>query len=294
MDEATQVEELPPYRALLVVDMKDFSGERGRDHARLTEEIPRILRDAFKRCGLADLWDERRFHGTTGDGYFAGFGSAHLPFLLNPFLAALQDELAYRNHVAPVTAHRRPIRMRASVHVGPMTDSGGNALADGSGAARVETHRLLDADPVRDLLKRSAETTRVVAIVSARAYEDAVLSGYAAESTDLYVPAPVQVKTFQGKAYLRVPHPSGDLLAQGFRPDDGDDAEQPRDGGGPDAPDGTSGRAGRDVGSRYSIGSVHGSVGGSVTGASGPVHMGSGDQIASPALRRRRASRDDR
>ncbi len=30
------VAELPPYRALLVVDIKDFSGNPGRDHAQLT------------------------------------------------------------------------------------------------------------------------------------------------------------------------------------------------------------------------------------------------------------------
>jgi hypothetical protein len=130
--------------------------------------------------------------------------------------------------------------------------------------------------------------------VSARAYEDAVLSGYAAESANLYVPAPVQVKTFQGTAYLRVPHPSGDLLAKGFRPHDGDGAGRAGDDGRGDEPDRTSERAGRDVGSRYSVGTVHGSVGGSVTGASGPVHMGRGDQVASPTPRRRRATRDDR
>jgi hypothetical protein len=289
-DDAASVDELPPYRALLVVDMKDFSGERGRDHGRLTEEIPRILRDAFRRRGIIDVWDERRFHGTTGDGYFAGFGSVYLPYLLNPFLVALQEELEYRNRVAPVTAHHRPIRMRVSVHVGPMTDSGTNALGDGSGAARVETHRLLDSDPVRELLKRSAETTRVAAIVSARAFEDAVLSGYAADSPDLYVPAPVQVKTFQGTAYLRVPHPSGGLLVKGFRPDGGGGAGRPRDDDGPGGPDRVDG----DTGSRYRIGTVHGSVGGSIAGSDGPVHMGSGDQLNTPRPRRRKSSRDGR
>jgi hypothetical protein len=222
--------------------------------------------------------------------YFVGFGSAYLPYLLNPFLAALQDELEYRNRVAPVTAQRRPIRMRVSVHVGPMTDSGTNGLSDGSGAARVETHRLLDSDPVRDLLKRSADTTCVAAIVSARAFEDAVLAGYAAESADLYVPAPVQVKTYQGTAYLRVPHPSGELLSKGFGPDGEDGVGRPRDDDRSSGPD----RAARGGGSQYRIETMHGSVGGSVTGSNAPVHMGSGDQLNTPHARRRKGSRDGR
>jgi hypothetical protein len=210
------VGELPPYQALLVVDMKDFSGSLGRDHAQLTEDIPEILRQTFIRCGLGELWGEVRFCGSTGDGYFLGFRSSVLPFLLNPFLLALQDELDYRNRVRSVSGQDRPIRMRVSVNVGPMTDSGENRISDGSGESRIETHRLLDSAEVRDLLARSSPTTSVAAIVSSRAFEDAVLSGFADEDPELYVPAPVQVKSYQGRAYLRVPRPSGDLLAHGF------------------------------------------------------------------------------
>jgi hypothetical protein len=211
------VAELPPYQALLVVDMKDFSGNPGRDHAQLTEDIPEILRQTFDRCGLGELWDEVRFGGSTGDGYYLGFCSSVLPFLLNPFLFALQDELDYRNRVRSVSGRDRPIRMRVSVNVGPMTDSGENRISDGSGESRIETHRLLDAAPVRDLLARSGTSTSVAAIVSSRAFEDAVLSGYADDPPEEYVPVDeVQVKSYQGRAYLRVPRPSGDLLAHGF------------------------------------------------------------------------------
>jgi hypothetical protein len=208
--------ELPPYRALLVVDMKDFSGNAGRDHAQLTEDIPEILRQTFNRCGRGELWSEVRFQGSTGDGYYLGFCSSVLPFLLNPFLLTLQDELDYRNRVRSVSGQDRLIRMRVSVNVGPMTDSGKNRISDGSGESRIETHRLLDSAPVRDLLARSTATTCVAAIISSRVFEDAVLSGFADEPPDLYVPAPVQVKSYRGQAYLRVPRPSGDLLARGF------------------------------------------------------------------------------
>lgn len=207
--------ELPPYRALLAVDIRDFSGTLGKDHARITEAVPTILRSAFQRCGLAETWREQRFGIGTGDGYALGLPSAVLPFLLNPFLPALQEELVYR---AEVNADPVPLRMRVSVHVGPVTDSGGELLSEGSGTARVETHRLLDAAPVRELLNRAGPMTRVAAIVSDRAYQDAVLSGYAADAPEHYVPAPVEVKKLVGTGYLRVPSPSGDLLSDGFLP----------------------------------------------------------------------------
>jgi hypothetical protein len=60
--------------------------------------------------------------------------------------------------------------------------------------------------------------TRVAAIVSARAYHDAVPPGYAADAPENYVPAPVEVKKLVGTGYLRVPSPSGDLLRDGFLP----------------------------------------------------------------------------
>lgn len=210
-----EASELPPYRALLVVDIKDFSGVPGRHQAAVTDLVPVVLRSAFERCGLTDVWSGKRFIIGTGDGCALGFPSAVLPLLLNPFLQALQDELDYR---AQVHADPVPLRMRVSVNVGAVTDSGRELISEGSGASRVETHRLLDAKPVRDLLTRSGPTTRVAAIVSARAFEDAVASGYAGEPKGFYVPAPVQVKQLTDVAYLRVPSPTGDLLHSGFLP----------------------------------------------------------------------------
>ncbi|GAA3003105.1 hypothetical protein [Actinokineospora diospyrosa] len=206
---------LPPYRALLGVDIKDFSGVAGRHHAEITERIAVVLATAFEKCGLRAVWDEQRFGFNTGDGYLAGFDTDVLPLLLTPFLASLQGELDYREQVR---ADPVPLRMRVSVNVGPVTDTGRGLVSEGSGVARIETHRLLDADPVRDLLIRSGTATRVAAIVSGRAFHDAVASGYSREPADLYVPAPVRVKAFTDVAYLRVPSPTGDLLHHGFLP----------------------------------------------------------------------------
>lgn len=217
-------QKLPPYRALLTVDVKNFSGEKGADHAELTESIPKILRKGFERCDLGELWDDQIFWDGTGDGYVMGSRSEVLPFLLNPFLPALQAELAERN-----ANSQRLIRMRATINVGPMAGVGGG-LSAGSGVSRVENHRLLDDRAVRGLLERSGPSTCVGAIVSERAFQDAVVPAYSGEDPDLYVKVRAKEKGYQGTAYLRVPNPSGDLLREGFvrgeepEPDPADDA----------------------------------------------------------------------
>ncbi|MFD7160976.1 hypothetical protein ACFV9C_40775 [Kribbella sp. NPDC059898] len=271
------VSPLPPYRSMLVVDMKDYSGAPGRHHAHLNAVIPEILQSAFARCALATLWTEISFSDSTGDGYAIGLPAERLPFLLNPFLGSLQDELTDRSRTL-ADAGLSPIRMRVSVSVGPVTDSGANAVSDGAGAARVELHRLLDSDPVRDLLARSAEVTRVAAIVSARAFEDAVLTGYTEESPDLYVAAPVQVKRYQGEAYLRVPAPSGDLLTSGFRTDpDAPGADRKAPGDSSPTADPAAGRSvDRSRNRRGGIGAISGTVHSIITDPTGPINTGSG------------------
>ncbi|MFD1517009.1 hypothetical protein [Pseudonocardia yunnanensis] len=298
---------------MFIVDMKDFSGTPGRRHAELTEEIPRILRDAFRRANLMEMLDDVRFQGTTGDGYVLGFRSAVLPYLINPLLVELQNELAYRNRAGRAAHAQEVIRMRVSVHVGPVTYSGQNTISDGSGNARIETHRLLDAEPVRDLLARSTDATCVAAIVSARAYEDAVLSGYAADDPGFYVEAPVQVKSYEGTAYLRVPCPTGGLLKHGFRPPDDPTITSNESPQSPPVDSRSRHSTVGDVwgqntvnqGGNVGIGSVGGSVGTVYNGDihapvhsgrgdqfNGPGHSGKGDQYNAPAPKRRR--REDR
>jgi len=290
------VKQLPPYRALLIVDVKEFSALPGRYHQELTGAIPRILQQAFARCGLADLYDEAQFNGTTGDGFFLGFRPAELPYLINPFLAALQDELDYRATVKSVSGPEHDLRMRVSVNVGPMEDTGRNAINDGSGDARIENHRLLDSEPVRALLAKSGPVTRVAAIISARAFEDAVLAGYTGESADLFVRVPVTVKNYQGQAYLRVPKPSGELLTSGFQPtaeaEDDDVYDESRGRATNSYRNVVSGhimsggmvvQAGQVSGGIFNGGTHIGRVRGSVVQQpSGPVHTGSGDQYNAP------------
>ncbi|WP_432938407.1 hypothetical protein ACQPXM_27205 [Kribbella sp. CA-253562] len=276
----TPVAELPPYRSLLVVDMKDYSGATGRQQAHLNAVMPDILESAFVRCGLEAVWHETTFADSTGDGYAIGLPAKRLPFLLNPYLEALQNELADRSSSLSAAGFQ-PIRMRVSVTVGPVTDSGRGLVSDGAGTTRVELHRLLDSEPVRDLLKRSGEATRVAAIVSSRAFEDAVVGGYTDEDPDLYVEAPVTVKKYQGLAYLRVPLPSGDLLRSGFRRAEDDSNAAPHESKLADRPPRQAASVQANDHShnrRGGIGNITGNVHSIVTDPTGPTHTGTGHQ----------------
>jgi hypothetical protein len=274
------VGDLPPYRSLLVVDMKDYSGTTSRQQAQLNGMIPEILQSAFVRCGLGAIWDEATFPSHSGDGYAIGLPTSRLPFLLNPYLDALQNELSDRSRLL-AAAGFEPIRMRVSVAVGPVTDSGRNTVSDGAGAARIELHRLLDSEPVRDLLKRCGDSTLVAAIVSARAFEDAVASGYSDEDPALYVEAPVKVKRYQGSAYLRVPLPSGDLLASGFRkPGEATSAAGSASAAPVSAapPQPAIQQNDYSTNRRGGIGTVSGTGHSIVTDPTGPTHTGAGSQ----------------
>lgn len=214
MTDAPKVPDLPSYCAVVVVDMKDYSGHRGGEQGTLTEMIPAVLERAFREAGRPDIWEERCFPDSTGDGYAIGFRPEVLPTLIGPFLDGLQRELEYRDQVLRTVSREARMRMRVAIAVGPIMRAEGDA--DGTGDTRVEAHRLVDAKPLREALDRSdPDVTFVAAIISGRVYDDVVLSGYSPKVKSEYTPAGVQVKSYSGNAYLHVPKASGDLLASG-------------------------------------------------------------------------------
>ncbi|QLE74872.1 hypothetical protein FGW37_27685 [Streptomyces rectiverticillatus] len=201
--------DLPPYRGILAVDAKDFTGRPAVEHVRITPLIPQLLQQALERAGLGQLWQDQRFANNTGDGFVFGFDPTALPRVIHPFLIELQELLTDYNIHATATGG---LRLRVSLHVGPLPDSG--APGDGNGTPRNDTHRLLDSRPVRAMLAGSSEnTTHVAAILSQRVFEDAVLSGYTRLHPDRFieVAATVEDKNFQQSAWLHVPAPSGGL-----------------------------------------------------------------------------------
>ncbi|MCM3885553.1 hypothetical protein [Frankia sp. R82] len=201
-----------------MVDLEDFSGRRGVYHQSVTASIPAILDAALRRAGIDGSVGRSRFDHSTGDGWVRGYKPAVAPLLVNPFLRALEEELAERDRQAsPGHVPTHNLRMRVSLHVGPVEDSGQNLPEDGSGDARVAVHRLVDSEPARRILDRSdPAATHVVAVVSARAYEDTVVSGYAALPESLFHRMDITVKSYQSVAYIHVPRSSGQLLTEGF------------------------------------------------------------------------------
>ncbi|MBP2478058.1 hypothetical protein JOF53_006930 [Crossiella equi] len=270
---------LPPYRAVLVVDIKDYSREPGADQQGLSESVPVVLRDTFTRIGHGALWEEVSFHDSTGDGYTLGLSTRHLPLLIGEYLTGLQEELADRHAMAVGRAAMNPVRMRVSLTVGPLTDSGRNALGDGKGESRVEAHRLVDAAPLKALLQRTNPTiTFVAAILSERVFTDVVAAGYCSLRAAEFHPAPVRVKQYESTGYLYLPRQSGEVLAEGLFPAPAPVAEA-EDAAGP-APEPPAAPGGRGA-----VGRVR-DVGGTViTAPDGPVQTGDGQQISGQGFR---------
>lgn len=161
---------LPPYRGIVAVDAKDFTGYPAIEHGMISQAVPQVLQWSFERAGLAEVWEGRRFPASTGDGYVFGFDPAWMPFLIHPWLHTLQETLTEFNVHSVGTVR---IRLRVSLHIGPLPDTGGEF--DGNGTPRNDTHRLLDSRPVKAMLAASNESiTQVAAILSDRCYQDAV------------------------------------------------------------------------------------------------------------------------
>ncbi|MEU9253437.1 hypothetical protein AB0D66_16490 [Streptomyces sp. NPDC048270] len=274
---------LPPYRALFAVDAKDFTGLPAAQHGPVSQLIPQLVEQALERSGLHQLRDAQRFPANTGDGVVFGFDPVHLPFVLWPFLGVLDGVLGSYNRQAVGPR----IRLRASIHVGPLPDGG--EPGDGNGTARNDMHRLLDSRPVKAILAAaSEEVTHLAAIVSDRVYEDVVLGAYTGLHPDrcVEVAATVEGKNFAQRAWLYVPSPSGNLVRAGLQP-----REEIQDAG-PTGPTEAQGkRPGKDgSGNSQHVGegaAVMGDIGGDFT-YTGPSttyrgtnqHWGSGDNVA--------------
>lgn len=206
---------LPPYRALLIVDAKDFTGNPSVQHAQIAAEIPALVEEAFGRAQLSEIWDTIRFSAHTGDGVALGFPPEYLPYLVHPLLDELQRVLKERNTKAG--RYDALIRLRASLHVGPLPDSGEERVGDGDGKPRNDAHRLLDSVAVKAMLAGSSDhVTYVAAILSQRVFEDVVQAGYAGRHPDHFIPvrATVPGKNFGEDAWLYVPEPSGSLFQE--------------------------------------------------------------------------------
>lgn len=305
---------MPSYHAVLAVDTEKYTRTSSHHQQVLSSTLRRVLARAFERSNLDHLWHEARFPQSTGDGYLVGVPPEHLPSLIHPLLDNLQLELEETQ--SELASHDRELRLRlrASLELGPLPDSGGTGPVDGIGQAMNDTHRLLDSARLRQALSQSdPDITLLTAMLSRRVYEDAVLGGYVGVNERLFQPVHVHTpeKEYEAEGYLYIPRvsvrdsgggstpertpapqePSGDAAANTDRP-----APSAPDGATTDARDGSNQivqgqtihgavRMTNTDNSRTQqggVGNISGGVGSVVTDPRGPVHTGSGEQHNGP------------
>lgn len=211
------VQDLPEHVGIMVVDTKGFSRHNDRQQNRLAPLIHQVLRRACDRSGLSELWEQKRFPDSTGDGFILGFPPSMLPRIVFDYLDHLQAELYAQNRA--LRADGMTLRMRLSLELGPVALLDDILVGSPVGKTMIDTHRLVDADAVRALLDRSEpEVTFLAAALSESVMEAAVRSGYSRRHPAEFVEvtADIGAKGFSAKAYLRVPRPSGDILRHGL------------------------------------------------------------------------------
>lgn len=217
--------DLADYHAVIAVDIKDFTSNTDTANWLLARRLPQMLEEAFARSGLD--FSRVKFPGQIGDEYVAGLDYHKLPYLIHPLLDRLQDVLAELD--AEVGSRGPRMRLRASIHIGPLPGEDDPNGPAGIGKAMNDLHRLLDAASVRDALHQTdPDTTFVAAVISPRAYEDAILTGACALRPSLLTEISVHVKQFTGTAWLYVPQPSGHALHRGFAGNSGNPGALPQ------------------------------------------------------------------
>jgi len=201
---------LPPSRAVFAVDAEKFTHNPSARQPELSHAIPGLLGSAFARCGLAEVWETRRFPQGTGDGYVFGVPSERAPFLLDPLLDQLQETLEEHDQRLRSQGRSLRLRLRVAIHLGSVPDFG--ERREGIGTPVNDTFRLLDSNSIRKELRASnPDITLLAAIVSQRVFEDVVRAGYTPglpPGRFRNVIAEVAGKEFAQPAWIYVPKPS--------------------------------------------------------------------------------------
>jgi hypothetical protein len=202
---------LPSYRGILAVDTERFSSNPSARQPDLSAAVQDVLRTAFERCGLPELWEQRRFPQSTGDGFLIGVYSEQIPFLVHPLLDSLHDALSTKDERLRTIDRALRLRLRVSINIGPVPDSG-DEQRDRVGTPMNNTFRLLNSEVLKDALKRTnPDVTFLAAIISQRVFEDVIRGGYTpAKHADEFEPVTAEVpdKDFAEAAWLYIPRSS--------------------------------------------------------------------------------------
>ncbi len=136
--------DVPPEHALLVVDMKEYSQIPEAKMAPTRTDLDDILATVFAQSRIESITPLDSAYKDRGDGAIFVLPARHAARLVDPFLGHLGQALERYDQTRLASAPR--IRLRASVHVGPLTPP------EHRGDAAVDACRLVDSDAVRDAL----------------------------------------------------------------------------------------------------------------------------------------------
>ncbi|MEU3169291.1 hypothetical protein [Streptosporangium sp. NPDC006930] len=210
MEQNSSTRLLPPYRALLAVDIVKFSRAQGIYLGDMRQLIPQVLERAMSLSGLQEIWGSRRFPDSAGDDYVFGTDPKWLPLLISPLMGSLQIVLEEVDHELAARDRDLRLRLRAALHVGPVLDSG-DPWRDRIGEPTVTTFRLLSSTVINNALKHShPSVTQTAVIISQRVFEDVIRPGYTTLHPSEFTPVTAEVpgKDFVEPAWLYVPRPS--------------------------------------------------------------------------------------
>jgi class 3 adenylate cyclase len=219
---------IPEYRALLTVDIEDYSSR--------TDAEQRVLQSALmtaldRAADAAELNREQWVRQLGGDGLMALLPpGSDICRLLDVLIRRLDAELGSYNRLREQPAWSR-IRMRLAVHAGPIHVDG---EAGWPGRHVVVPARLRDSDPVRAVLAARPEADLAV-IVSSEVYRDYVTQGPGHPRPSEFRAVRIHKKRQSYVAYLHLPRFEIHEIAE-LAPYDVTDQDPP-DGGAPTATD---------------------------------------------------------
>ncbi|MET9647262.1 hypothetical protein ACFZB6_25405 [Streptomyces syringium] len=160
------VRDIPDYQALVVIDMKGYSKVPSHRMPAMRGDLDHMLATAFAESGLGREWEERAYWSDTGDGCILALPVRRMWRLVDPLPEILDGVLA--RHDRERLASTPEIRVRMSVHVGPLPDSyRGDPINDAC--------RLIDSDAARDAVDKARALGSYVALVISEAVFQAVV-----------------------------------------------------------------------------------------------------------------------
>ncbi|MFE7986892.1 hypothetical protein ACFYZ3_09345 [Streptomyces sp. NPDC001599] len=208
--------DVPPEQALLAVDMQGYSQIPEAKMAPVRSDLDDVLTNVLTHVGLQDPRDRPGAFKDTGDGAIFVMPAKDIARLVDPVLEHLHTALVRydRERLANAPA----IRLRAAVHVGPLS------LLDHRGDAINEVCRLLDSQVVRAGLTVAREHRGgfLAAVVSEAAFRRTIRAGRTPDLDEerfLRATARVHGKTFEEPCWLFVPEMTPQALAPLISPE---------------------------------------------------------------------------